>query len=41
MAKELSLEASLAYTSEDFLEVVEDFAAGKFRRGFFGDSTDW
>lgn len=40
MAKELSLEASLAYTSEDFREVVEDFVAGESRQSVFEGSTD-
>jgi hypothetical protein len=40
MAKELSLEASLAYTSEDFREVVEDFVAGESRQRIFEVSTN-
>ena len=40
MAKELSLEASLAYTSEDFREVVEDFVAGELRQRVFEVFTD-
>jgi threonine dehydrogenase-like Zn-dependent dehydrogenase len=40
MTKELSLEAPLAYTSEDFWEVVEDFVAGESRQRVFEVATD-
>jgi threonine dehydrogenase-like Zn-dependent dehydrogenase len=40
MTKEVSLEASLAYTSEDFREVVEDFVAGESRQRVSEGSTN-